>query len=126
MAIEDVGAILQPIRAEICSTFEHQSNILHQARIAHSHSDDLLPPDLAQDVLLESTKNLQSKIQSVIEAQPENSRTTFQDIIRRELLAVECRRFVFAILSEAQQSQEQDVQEKIRKLFDRFDIDGQI
>lgn len=122
MAIDSVDIVLQSIRTGISSYFARQSDLLLSTRKSHSHSDDVLPPDLVVDVLAEGTNNVKSYVETEIAKQQEGSQEALRDIVRRDLLAVECKRFIFDILTALPTLGDDDVRQGIRRLFDRFDI----
>jgi hypothetical protein len=122
MAINSSKIALQSIRNGVLTNLERQSELLLSTRKAHSHSDDLLPPDLVVDVLAEGTSNIKAYVESEIVKQEEGNQDTFRDIVRRDLFAVECKRYIFEVLSNLTTLDEDEVRHGIRRLFDRFDI----
>lgn len=122
MTINGTEIALQSIRTAILENFERQSQLLTSTRKDHSHSDDLLPPDLAVDVLTEGTSNVKAYIEDQVGKQVEGNQDALRDIVRRDLLAVECKRFIFDVLSTLTTLDEDEVRHGIRRLFDRFDI----
>ncbi|PWN36099.1 uncharacterized protein FA14DRAFT_121455 [Meira miltonrushii] len=122
MAINSAEVALQSIRTGILTNFERQSELLISTRKDHSHSDDLLPPDLVVDVLAEGTSNIKAYIEGEIGKQAEGSQDAIRDIVKRDLLSVECKRFIFEVLSTLSTLDEDEVRHGIRRLFDRFDI----
>lgn len=138
MAIETtpdrVASVLAQLRTAVQAAAAQQLTVLHQARQEHSHSDLLLPPDLALDVLAPGSAALKQTIEEAILQQYGSTgpteddtagpaeQTALRDIVQYDLLSLEGRKLVFSSrLNNLQTSSTLSLQDA-RDLYDRLDV----
>jgi hypothetical protein len=122
-AVQQSLEALHELQELVSRSLQGQLGVLREARAGHSHSDILLPPDLAASVLSSGSLHLKSQVDSHIKSSFSNKeqRDNAKPAITSSLFGFEARKLVFQVFQGAGEEQELE-NEGAKDLFDRLDV----